>query len=63
MVHAHVTSKSIKIICEYSKISGVYTQKKVICYSSSTQKTNQLKLITVLITFNLIDLFQIKTCI
>ena len=28
MLHAHVTPKSITIICEYSKISGVYTQKK-----------------------------------
>ena len=71
MIHAHVTPKSIKIICECSKISGVYihknglvyniqnikTCKYIICYSSSTQKTNHLKLITVSITFNLIDLF------
>ena len=73
MLHAHVTPKSINIIRQYSKITGVYIQKKmvlfttykmskqyIICYWSLTEKANHLKLITVLITFNLIALF-IKT--
>ena len=38
-------------------IQNVKTYYYIICYWSSTQKTNHIKLITVLITFNLIDLF------
>ena len=74
MLHAHVTPKSIKFIWQYSKITGVYIYKNglvyniqnvktyqyIICYWSLTEKTNHLKLITVLITVNLIGLF-IKT--
>ena len=30
MLHAHVTPKTIKIVCVYSKMSGVYIQKMVL---------------------------------
>ena len=71
MLHAHVTPKCIKIIGLWSIISGVYIQKNglvynrqsvktyyyIICYWSSIQKTNHIKLIALLIIFNLTDLF------
>ena len=69
MLHAHITPKSIKIFSLYSKISGVFIEENVffttykmstqyiICYSNSTQKTNHVNVIAVLITFNLIDVF------
>ena len=41
-------------------IQNVKTYQYIICYWSLTEKTNHLKLITVLITVNLIGLF-IKT--
>ena len=61
MLHAHVTPKSITIICEYSKISGVYTQKKGHLLFKLNSKDQSVKINYCVITFNLIDLFQNKT--